>query len=251
MNSELLAAESQAYLFGNLFPHSLFLKYSNRQDGTMSLVHGQQHTAMDNRRAFLQGTGADAGRLVCARQVHGERIACVSAADAGRGADSPESAFADTDALITDRRRLPLAIFTADCLPVFLYDAQKQVIGLVHAGWRGTKDNITGKTVHAMMENYGCQPENIYAGFGPAIRGCCYEVGSEFKDRFDHGLAQKDDSLYLDLARVNTEQLLRREVKRLNIFDSAVCTVCGSDGYFSYRREGQSSGRGMAVLMIR
>lgn len=251
MNSSLLSGESQVDIFGNLFPHSLFLKYSSRQDGTMSFVHGDSEAALNNRRTFLEGSGVDAARLVCARQVHGAQIACVTDPDAGRGADSPESAFADTDALITDRRRLPLAIFTADCLPVFLYDAQKQVIGLVHAGWRGTKENITGKTVHAMMNNYGCQPENIYAGFGPAIRGCCYQVGEEFKDRFQHGLVQREDGLYLDLVKINTEQLLRREVKRLNIFDSSMCTACGPEGYFSYRREGQSSGRGMSVLMIR
>jgi YfiH family protein len=251
MNSQLLATESQAYLFGNLFPHSLFLKYSGRQDGTMSFVHGDGLNVLENRRRFLEPSGIDAGRLVCARQVHGERIACVTAADAGRGADSPESAFADTDALITDRRRVPLAIFTADCLPVFLYDAQKQVIGLVHAGWRGIKENLTGKTVHAMMKQYNCQPDDIYAGFGPAIRRCCYQVGEEFADRFKSGLVEHDGKLHLDLVKINTEQLLRRGVKRLNIFDSAICTACGNEDYFSYRRQGQSSGRGMAVLMIR
>jgi YfiH family protein len=251
MNSQLLATESPVYLFGNLFPHSLFLKYSSRQDGTMSFAHGDVGAVMENRKAFLRDSGVDAQRLVCARQVHGEKITCVTVSDAGRGADSQESAFADTDALITDRRRVPIAVFTADCLPVFLYDAQKQVIGLVHAGWRGTKENITGKTVHAMMKQYDCQPDDIYAGFGPAIRSCCYQVGEEFCDRFKHGLVNKDGSLYLDLVKINTQQLIRREVKRANIFDSSICTACGNDGYFSYRREGQSSGRGIAVLMIR
>jgi polyphenol oxidase len=251
MNSQFLATESQVYLFGNLFPHSLFLKYSNRRDGTMSFVHGDSMAALENRRRFLEDSGVSAGRLVCARQVHGDSVACVTAADAGRGADSPESAFVDTDALITDRRRIPLAIFTADCLPVFLYDAQKQVIGLVHAGWRGTQEDITGKTVQAMMKHYNCQPDDIYAGFGPAIRGCCYKVGEEFSDLFKQGVIRKDGGLYLDLITVNTEQLIRREIKRDNIFDSSICTACGSEGYFSYRREGASCGRGMAVLMIR
>ncbi|MFA5100743.1 MAG: peptidoglycan editing factor PgeF [Candidatus Omnitrophota bacterium] len=251
MNSQLLAAEKQSYLFGNLFPHSLFLKYSGRQDGTMSFVNDGCSAALENRRAFLQTWGIDAGRIVCAKQSHGDRVACVTVSDAGRGADSAESAFADTDALITDRRRVPLAIFTADCLPVFLYDAQKQVIGVVHAGWRGTQENITGKTVQAMMKQYNCQPDDIYAGFGPAIRSCCYQVGEEFTDRFKSGLVRKENGLYLDLVRINTEQLLRREVKRVNIFDSLICTACENENYFSYRRQGPSCGRGMAVLMIR
>ncbi|MFA6384588.1 MAG: peptidoglycan editing factor PgeF [Candidatus Omnitrophota bacterium] len=251
MNNPVLGAENRPHLFENLFPHSIFLKYSSGQDGTMSFVHGSGSNVSENRRSFLEDSGVDAARLVCARQVHGDTVACVSDADAGRGADSPESAFADTDALITDRRRLALAIFTADCLPVFLYDPQKQVIGLAHAGWRGTKENIAGKTVQAMMKQYDCRPGDIYAGFGPAIRGCCYRVGDEFKDRFESGLAQKNGSLYLDLVKINTEQLLRREIKRVNIFDSSICTFCANDGYFSYRRQGLSSGRGMAVLMIR
>jgi polyphenol oxidase len=251
MNNQLLAKESQVYLFGNLFPHSISLCFSSRRDGNMSFAHGDTTGTFHNRERFLQESRIDLQHLVCAQQVHGDAVFCVAAADAGRGARSHEGAVPDTDALITGVRRIPLAVFAADCLPVFLYDAQKQVIGLVHAGWRGTKENIVGKTIHAMMKQYGSSPDDIYAGFGPAIRSCCYEVGAEFADRFRHGLVHRDGRQYLDLVRINTEQLRRRDIKQANIFDCAICTSCLNDEYFSYRREGASCGRSMAVLMIR
>jgi YfiH family protein len=251
MNSQVLVKEPKVYLFGNLFPHSISLGFTSRQDGNMSFSHGDASDTRSNRERFLQQHNIDASRLVCARQVHGDSVTCVSAADAGRGWDTDDTSIPDSDALITDRRRVPLAVFTADCLPVFLYDAQNQVIALVHAGWRGTQENIAGKTVHAMMKHYGCQPENIYAGFGPAIRGCCYEVGEEFTGRFKHGLICREERYYLDLVKANKEQLRSREVKTSNMFDSGICTVCRNDEYFSYRREGTSCARAMSVLAIR
>lgn len=251
MHSAQLSYGQQHGLLGNLFPHSIALRFSGRADGNMSFTHGDTSAAPANRRRFLEGSGIDASRLVCARQVHGDAVSAVTEADMGRGAFDADGAIADTDALITDRRRVPLAVFTADCLSIFLYDAQQQVIGLVHAGWRGTRENIAGKTVQAMMKTYDCLPENIYAGFGPAIRSCCYRVGDEFAGVFKHGLVQRDNGWYFDLVRANTEQLRRREIKQANIFDCSICTSCRHDEYFSYRKDGGSCGRAMAVLMIR
>jgi len=131
-----------------------------------------------------------------------------------------------------------------------LYDAQQQVIGLAHAGWRGTRDNIAGKAVLAMMKEYDCRPENIYVGFGPGIRSCCYGVGEEFTAIFQHGLIRRNNLLYFDLIKANTEQLLSREIKQANIFDCSICTSCCHDEYFSYRSDGSSGGRAMAVLMM-
>lgn len=251
MHSSPLVQERRQGLLGNLFPHSIILRFSNRLDGNMSLSYGDTNSSRDNRQRFLQEAGIDASRLVCAKQVHGDAVALITDGDSGSGARDAESAIPYTDALITDRRRVPLAVFTADCLSVFLYDAQRQAIGLVHAGWRGTKENIVGKTVQAMMKHYDCQPENIYAGFGPSIRGCCYRVGEEFADMFKHGLVRRDNGYYLDLVRVNAEQLRRREVKQANIFDCSICTLCRHEEYFSYRREGGACGRTMSVLMMR
>ncbi|MCU0650674.1 MAG: peptidoglycan editing factor PgeF [Candidatus Omnitrophica bacterium] len=241
MSSQVLTAR-RSYLFGNLFPHSLALGFTGRNDGNMSFSSGDTSQTSTSRADFLNAFGADESRLVCARQVHGDTVVCV---------DSSDTDIPDCDALITGRRRLPLAVFTADCLPVFLYDAQRQVVAIVHAGWRGTRANIAGKTVQAMMKQFGCQPEDIYAGFGPAIRSCCYEVGEEFRDFFKTGVSEKDGKYFFDLAAANKEQLRKREIKEENIFDSRICTSCRNEEYFSYRREGGSCGRSMSVVFLR
>jgi hypothetical protein len=217
----------------------------------MSLAYGDTAHSLENRREFLAGLGIDYRNLVCARQVHSDEVACICEEDRGKGALSYDSAIADTDALITNGKNLPLAIFTADCLSVFLYDEKTPSIGLVHAGWRSTKENITAKTVRLMRQRFNTAPEYLYAGFGPAIRDCCYEVGKEFQKFFTYGLKIQDNRFYLDLAGINKKQLLDSGVPQANISDSHACTSCQNDKLFSFRKEGDSCGRMMSVIMLK
>lgn len=217
----------------------------------MSLKYGQVKDSMDNRKNFLSRLGIDYQDLVCARQVHGSGIKFVEEKDRGSGALSDDNAIADTDALVTDKANLPLAIFTADCLPVFLYDPYNHAIGLIHAGWKGTKDNITAKTVTAMQEKFNTLPMRLCAGFGPAIRACCYEVSGGFNDYFTCGLTQRDKRYYLDLIEINKRQLLGLGVKEKNITDSKNCTSCRNQEFFSARKEGTGCGRIMSVMMLK
>lgn len=249
--SVVTESDRQSYLFGNLFPHSITMGFSGVSDGNMSLSGGGADASARNRERFLNGLDIDISRLVCAKQVHGDNIVRVTNANAGQGAFDSGTSVEDCDALITDKRRVAISVMTADCLSVFLYDAQNRVIALVHAGWRGTRENITGKTVQAMMEHFDCRPENIYAGFGPSIRNCCCEVSEEFKGYFSSGLESRDGRYFLDLSRINRQQLLKMELKPDKIFDSGVCTMCGKDEYFSYRREGDKAGRTISVIMMR
>lgn len=217
----------------------------------MSLVHGDTRRALDNRRDFLAGLGIDYRDLVCAKQVHKDGIVYIRDKDKGKGALSYDSAIADCDALFTDKKNLPLAIFTADCLSVFLYDPKTPGIGLVHASWRSSKENIAAKTVRLMQKKFDTKAKDIYAGFGPAIRGCCYEVGEEFKDFFHYGLKYRSKHYYLDLAAVNKQQLLDSGVLEKNISDAGICTSCRNDEFFSFRKEGSSCGRAMSVMRLR
>lgn len=217
----------------------------------MSLAHGDTRDSLSNRRDFLEGLGIDYRDLVCARQAHLSHVQYISASDKGRGALSEEDAFCNTDALITDNRRLPLAVFTADCLPVFLYDPKNQGIGLVHAGWKGTKEKILTKTVLLMQELFSTRTKDLLVGFGPSIRQCCYAVGREFFDFFSYGLTSRDGQLYLDLVGINKKEALDLGVDKTNIFDSSVCTYCNPKEFFSFRREGPSCGRMMSVIMLK
>lgn len=224
---------------------------SMRAFGNMSLYYGDTQGALENRKIFLRGKGIDYRDLVCAKQVHGSRVACIEEPDKGRGAVYYHNSIPDTDALITDKKKLPLAIFTADCLSIFLYDYNRPAIGLVHAGWRSTKDNIASKAIGLMREKFNTQAKDLYVGFSPSIRGCCYEVSREFSKFFPYGLAQRKSRAYLDLAKINKKHILGLGVKEQNILDSGLCTSCQNKEFFSYRKDGSSSGRMMSVMMLR
>ena len=223
----------------------------SRQRENMSLNYGLTQGALDNRKNFLNRLNIDYRCLVCPGQSHSVNIRSVTKKDKGSGALSYASAIADTDALITNERNLPLAVFTADCLSVFLYDPLKHVIGLVHAGWKGTADKITAKAVALMQEEFGTNPAGLLAGFGPAIRQCCYEVSKEFKDCFAYGLEERNGGYFLDLAGINQRQLVDSGLRQENIYDCRKCTFCRSDDFFSFRREGVKSGRMISVIMLK
>ncbi|MFA6216523.1 MAG: peptidoglycan editing factor PgeF [Candidatus Omnitrophota bacterium] len=244
--------EEEYDLFSDLLRGELVCGFSNRSHRNMSFVYGNgREKACLNRNEFLIRLGIDYQSLVATKQVHASRIRYVDSWDKGSGALSYQTSVMDTDALITDYRNVPLAILSADCQVVFLYDPCASAIGLVHSGWRGTQERIVVQTVQAMKEKFNTRPQDLYAGLGPSIRACCYEVGVEFKDSFPDDIIEKGSRYYLDLAEINRRQLVRSGLRDINIFDNGSCTSCQNDRYFSYRREGASCGRMMAVLMLK
>lgn len=234
-----------------IFTNSNYIfAFSHRKDGNMSFFYGDTSVSLCNRQVFLGNLGLDYRDLVCARQVHGSSIEIVEDAQRGRGALSSEDALWGKDVLVTQTPHLPLAVFTADCLSIFLFSPQGPTIALVHAGWRGTRDEIVKKTVIFMEYHLGVNPKTLQAIFGPAIRPCCYEVSAEFQGFFSYGLINRGNRFFLDLAEVNLQQLLEAGVNKDNIKDVQNCTFCQGD-YFSFRREGLSSGRIISVGMLR
>jgi YfiH family protein len=235
-----------------IFNHpDLVCTFSSRFHQNMSFGYGDTKESLNNRKNFLGGLGVDYRDLACAKQTHSDHVKYAKEEDRGSGALSYDSSIADTDAFITDKKILPLAVFTADCLSVFLYEPKASVIGLVHAGWRSTKEKITTKAVQLMQKEFDIQANKIYAGFGPAIRDCCYEVSAEFKDNFAYGLKEKAGLYYLDLAGINKKELLDLGVQEENIFDPGICTFCRNEEFFSFRKEGEISGRMISVIMLR
>jgi len=229
----------------------LVCAFSYRQLGNMSLFYGDTRCALSNRERFLKPLDIDYRDLVCARQIHSDGIWHVTEQDKGRGALRFEDSLANTDALITDAKNLPLAIFTADCLSVFLFDPVKPAIGLVHAGWQGSREHITLKTVQHMQELFQTNPATLRLSFGPAIGACCYEVSQEFSAYFTDGLVKRNNRFYLDLLAVCEKELLGSGVRKDNLRVSSICPSCHNDKFFSYRKEGKACGRIMSVMMLR
>ncbi|HEY3086327.1 MAG TPA: polyphenol oxidase family protein [Candidatus Dormibacteraeota bacterium] len=187
--------------------------FSTMAVGSVGLKHAPDPApVLAARRAFLHSLDLDGAELTTIGAVHG--------ADVAR-ADAP-GAVDDVDALVTDRRSMTLFATFADCYPIVLWDPEKRVAGLVHAGWRGTAAGVAGAAAAFMRDEYGCQ--FIRAGIGPGICGRCYEVGDEVAAKFDARFVGPSSGgrWVLDLAAANTAQLKAAGVKA--VYDIGMCT---------------------------
>ena len=184
--------------------------------------------------------GISGSKLVQPAQVHEDSVFCACKAGAA----------GEVDALITNYRHLPLAIRTADCLPVFLFDTSHRAIAMIHAGWKGVRKNIILKTIKQMKIKFSTVPSDLIAALGPAIRPCCYEVGYEFRWYFGGFVLPRGNKLYFDIVSAAVNELLGAGVKNGHICDSAICTSCRNDEFFSFRREGLMAGRSLSVMEI-
>ncbi len=231
--------------------NSVIAAFSKRQDGNMSLGYGDTAGSLENRKKFLDTIGIDYRDLICAQQAHGKNVAYVTEENKGRGALDYASSFADTDGFITDKQGVPVAILTADCLSVFIYDPKRPAIAILHAGWRGSEKNICAEGIRVMRERFDSQPQRLFAGFGPSIRSCCFEVEQDFKSNFSFGLINRGGRIFMDIALINQKQLVNAGVREENIFDPKVCTFSDNDNYFSFRKEAKSAGRLISVIMLK
>ncbi|HHS92747.1 MAG TPA: peptidoglycan editing factor PgeF, partial [Campylobacterales bacterium] len=191
--------------------------------------------------------------FIGASQTHSANIFIVEK-DETLGWNSLDDAIQNCDALITNRPNIMLTILTADCVPILLFDPVQNVIAAVHAGWKGTKEQILHKTVKSMHENFNSNPKNIISGIGPSIGRCCYEVDWNVAQHFskiESSYLQKRDKYMLDLALINKYQLLKAGLEEKNIELSNICTSCENETYFSYRKEGGCSGRFISMIGLK
>lgn len=205
----------------------------------------------ENRRRFLDKLGIDYTKLILPQQIHKAGVVLVKEADKGKGALDYESSIPLADSLMTNQKYLPLGILTADCLPIFLYAPDTHSIALIHAGWRGTAAGVAQNTVKAVCKEFNSHPSKLLVGFGPGIRRCHYEVKGKLQNYFPGQLKSSEGRFYLDLVELNIKQFLEMGIKPEHIFDSQLCTVCKTEDFFSYRREGPGVGRMLSVVMLR
>lgn len=201
-----------------------------------------------NHSVIYNALGIRSEKVVTAHQVHGAQIKRVSAGD---GAVSMPS----TDALITNTPGLMLLIRVADCVPVFFYAPRQQAIGLAHAGWQGTLQQIAPRTAQAMISAFGCAPADLQVGLGPAIGPCCFEVGAEIvsqvRDLFSDpepllSRRQPNGKALLDLWQANVQLLKAMGIQQIAV--SGLCTACHLSEFYSHRAEHGQTGRLAAVI---
>ncbi|MDD5006225.1 MAG: peptidoglycan editing factor PgeF [Candidatus Omnitrophica bacterium] len=249
MQRAILKQSGLFYQFQNA-PKNINAIFTNRELN-LGFVNQPESLMKDNRQCVLSRLNLKLEQLVCLQQVHADNVYIAKKDDKGRGAVRYTEAISETDAVITNEKDIALSVFTADCLSVFIIDKKKNVIALVHAGWKSTKKSIVKKTIFIMHQVFETQPRDIAVFFGPAIRKCCYEVGEEFLNYFKRGITREKDKIYLDLAEINSWQLKESGVPENNIFDSGICTSCQNDKFFSYRREKESCGRQMSLVIMK
>lgn len=220
---------------------------SDVSDGDCGFRGPDPALAAENRKRFCARLGISYDDIVCGCQVHSPNIAWARAEDRGRFHGSAIGALPETDALITDVPGLPLAIFVADCVPVFLYDARKRVVALIHAGREGTVMRIAAQAVEEMRAKSGSNPVDIHAVIGPSAGPCCYEVSEEMAASLaDTGFPVK--GRHLDLWQANAQQLVDCGLSESNITTSGLCTIC-TNRFFSHRRDANRS-RNMALIRL-
>jgi YfiH family protein len=161
------------------------------------------------------------------------------------------------DGIITDWLDNPLTMRFADCTPLLFHDPVQGVIGMAHAGWRGTVKGVGANTVRMMVQTYGCKPANIQAGIGPSIGPNHYQVGEEVVDAV-HAHFETIDNLirrdpddgtaYLNLWAANRLDLERAGVEQIEV--AGICTAEHVDEFFSHRAEKGRTGRFGAVLSL-
>ncbi len=233
---------------------SIFNQYSNlqayisqRSNGSMKLTKNPELDKVldENRKKFLKRLEIDPNTVVSADLIHGTNVQNITFENYGKF-------ILNTDGLITDEKSLYLSITVADCLPIFLYDPQKEIISLIHAGWRGISANITKTAIEKMSIDFKSNPENILAGIGPGIADCHYEVGetvaSKFKSLAPETLIKRDNKTFLDLKMAVRLQLLNAGLIEKNIEINPECTFCLSEKYFSFRRDKPENVEAMMVL---
>lgn len=212
-----------------------------------------------NRSDWLATIDRTTDQAVFSGLVHGTEIRAVDRTDAGRGITAPTTVIPRTDGMTTHEPGLTLMMCFADCVPLIAVDTAQRVIGLAHAGWRGTLAGMAGQLVAAMRREYGSRPEAMMAVIGPSIGPRVYAVGPEVVSAFTNAYAEdrliSDDGAQpcLDLWEANAAQFRRAGLAERAIHPSGICTFEQGKRFFSHRyarRHNEAEGRFAVLLSI-
>ena len=195
-----------------------------------------------NRKLFFEELGLNENMVSYQKQVHDDYIRQVNTfGNCG-----------ESDALITTSKNLGLAISSADCPTIFIYDQKKKIIAAIHSGWRGTERKIVQKTIIKLKEEFNSNPSDLICYIGPSISQKNYEVGEEVASKFDDEFILKNgNKFYLDVVGANYKMLIDEGVKLVNIQRSRLCSFEYETVLHSFRRDGQKSGRALGIIAMK
>ncbi len=234
--TQIVAAQSTRHGGVSMAPyHSLNLGKSTADDSAR---------VAENRRRFCGALGFIPEQISWSKQVHGDQIRQVTTAGGSEG----------FDALVTNVPGILLAVSVADCTPILIFDPNNLAVAAIHAGWRGTVLGIVAKTLAMMEQAFGTRGQDCYAYIGACIDECSFEVGDEVAMEFAEAFKRFDaerGKFFVDLKKANAAQLLGFGIPEAQIAVSPYCTMRDSDNFFSHRKDGGLTGRGMGVIGLR
>lgn len=201
-------------------------------------------TVAENRRRICASLDFLPPQMALCIQVHGDQICLAEKGSISEG----------FDALISRTPGVLLAVSVADCTPILVYDPVQKAVTAIHAGWRGTVSGIVSKTLQEMQTRFGTRGEHCFAYIGACIDACSFEVGDEVAEHFDAAFKYFDvvrGKFMVDLKKANATQLAEFGVPAPQIEVSPYCTVQRNDLFFSHRKEGGVTGRGMGLIGLR
>lgn len=246
------------YQFENLrgFPnlrHGIFTRrfgFSKPPFNSMNVTLGigdNDDDVANNRQRILESLGD--GELVLLQQVHGADVLTINSNSTGHR-NNPEYGPLTGDAVVTDLPGIHLVIQVADCQSVLLYDPEQQVIANIHSGWRGSINNIIGRTIAVMETEFRCDAKNIFAGIGPSLGPCCAEFINYMDEIPEAFWGYKDSKHHFDFWAISRDQMNAAGIPVEHIGSSGICTKCNTDNFFSYRGE-RVTGRFAAVIGLK
>ena len=184
----------------------------------------------EEKKILTNLTGIAPKKIIMLNQIHSDRIIDV--------AEQPKRDLpyiGDADGLLTRLEGALLVIRTADCVPVFLYDRKRKLLGAVHSGWKGCSLNIAGKCVMEMIDKYDSNPADIKGFILPSIGPESYEVNEDVALYFPENRIDRDGKLYVDLWGAVENSLKRAGIKHENIYNTNICNRINHADFFSHR----------------
>lgn len=250
--------------YGYLIEHCFTMRKGGVSTGEFSSLNlglkkkDSRENVIENFRRICRALNIELSNVVLSDQVHGTNIRVVTEKDRGKGI-LVDNDIKDCDGLITNTKNVAIVTFYADCVPVFLFDPEKRVIGLAHSGWKGTLEQIAANAVNIMVTRFKCSPENIVSAIGPSIGKCCFEVGNEVKEKFINKISwsenfctkKDEEKTYIDLQGIVKQTLINSGLRSENIFISNICTKCNKDMFFSHRGDMGKTGSLAAIMQLK
>jgi YfiH family protein len=195
--------------------------------------------------------------FVLSNQVHDNRIKIVNKGDRGKGIIK-KSDIIGFDGLITNEKDVALVTFYADCIPIYMIDIKKEVIALLHSGWRSTYREISMEALEIFEGTYNSNLNDIIVLIGPSIYDCCFEIDRDvldlFIDKFSltkEYYSKRDDKWILKLQKIIVDTLIARGINKKNIFNSKLCTKCNKKYFFSHRGDKGKTGALSAIMQLK